>query len=194
MTYSKAMIRSRPGALGSWIDDFINFIKTQKPDPSDNVTQTATGGTSTSAADFTSVGGVCKPQNFPALDAVREFQRQLNRVAQVKKLAKTTVDGSIGAGTLGLFRQVQSSSSGSVMGDPSTCMGVAPDVDVLAAQVKDLADTLGAPATVSAPLTLTSAPALSARRVSRSVPTASGSANCSPENPATKRPPPCPLR
>jgi hypothetical protein len=155
MTYTKALTVRHPapgmGGMGGWIEEFIGA---EKPDPSDNVDQTAGGGTSTSAADFTSVGGICKPQNFPALNAVREFQRQLNRVAQVKKLAKTAVDGAIGAGTLGLFRQVQSSSSGSVMGDPSTCMGVAPDVDVLAAQIKDLADALGAPASVSGPLTL----------------------------------------
>jgi hypothetical protein len=93
--------------------------------------------------------------NFPALDAVRAFQMQLNRVAQVKKLPKTAVDGAIGPGVLGLFRQVQSIAGGSVMGDGSTCMGVAPDVDVLAGQIKDLADTLGAPATVGGPIGIT---------------------------------------
>lgn len=158
MTYSKTMMarRNMCRGMGDGLDDFLyNLgITSQKPDPSDKVDQTAGGGTTTSAADFTQVAGVCKPKNFPALAAVRAFQGQLNRVAQVKGLSKTTVDGAIGPGTLALFRQVQSASKGSVMGDPSTCMGVAPDVDVLGAQIKDFADTLGAPATVSGPLSL----------------------------------------
>ncbi len=138
------------------IGEFLSAIMASgEPDPTDNVTQTTGGGTSTSASDFQQIGGVCKPMNFPALNAVRVFQQQMNRVAQVKGLSKTSVDGAIGAGTLALFRKVQSLAAGSVMGDPSSCMGVAPDVDVLGAQIKDLADTLGAPATVSGPIALT---------------------------------------
>jgi hypothetical protein len=166
MTYtsSTGMIRRRPyrrpraGAMSG--DDPIADLWAlvqggQEPLPSDNVTQTTGGGATTSASDFTSVGGVCKPMNFPALNAVRAFQQQLNRVAQVKGLSKTSVDGAIGPGTLALFRQVQSLAAGSVMGDGSTCLGVAPDVDVLGAQIKDLADTLGAPATVGEPIGIT---------------------------------------
>jgi len=154
MTYlTKARLQRRP-SMGDWIGDLWSMVDSAQPDPSDNVNQTATG-TSTSASDFTSVAGVCKPQNFPALNAVRAFQQQLNRVAQVKGLSKVSVDGAIGPGTLALFRSVQAASGGSVMGNPATCMGVAPDVDVLAMQVKDLADTLGAPATVSGPLAIT---------------------------------------
>lgn len=123
-----------------------------EPDPSDNVNQTANGGSTTSSADFVTVNGVCKPMNFPTLKVVQEFQRQLNRVAQAKGFGKIVVDGSVGPATLALFRRVQAASAGSVMGDPSTCMGVAPDVDVLAAQVRAMADTLGVPATVSGPL------------------------------------------
>jgi len=163
MTYTTSMVprRRRRAMLGDAADDdpFAEFWALleggQQPAPSDNVTQTTGGGTSTSASDFTNVGGICKPMNFPALDAVRALQGQLNRVAQVKGLSKTAVDGAIGPGTLALFRKVQSASNGSVMGDPSSCMGVAPDVDVLGAQVKDLADMLGAPATVSGPIGIT---------------------------------------
>lgn len=120
----------------------------------DNVNQSAGGGVTTSAADFVTVAGVCKPKNFPALDAVREFQRQMNRVAQVRGFGKTAVDGAVGPGTLALFRKVQSAAAGSVMGDPSSCMGVAPDVDVLAAQIKAYADGIGAPPQVSGPISL----------------------------------------
>lgn len=129
-------------------------VPADQASPTDNVNQTAGGGTSTSASDFTSANGVCKPMNFPALAASRALQSQLNRVAQMKGFAKTATDGAIGPGTLALFRQVQSISNGGVMGDPSSCMGIAPDVDVLAAQVGAVADSLGAPAQVSGPVSL----------------------------------------
>lgn len=163
MTYAKQhQIRRRPrSGVGdsdgfSDLALFLGFGTGTAADaaPSDNVNQTTGGGTSTSASDFTAVAGVCKPQNFPALEAARELQRQLNRVAQMKGWSKASVDGAIGPGTLALFKKVQQVAAGSVMGDPSSCMGVAPDVDVLGAQVRAVADTLGAPATVSGPLSL----------------------------------------
>jgi hypothetical protein len=157
MTYTKhpmaPMKRRRAPAMGDAIDDAWALFFGEPADPTDttdSVNQTATG-TSTSSADFSSVGGVCKPANFPALSAVKEFQNQLNRVAQVKKFSKVSVDGSVGPATLALFRQVQAASAGQVMGDASSCMGVAPDVDVIGAQVRVLADSLGAPSTVSGP-------------------------------------------
>lgn len=152
-------IRMRKRGLGDDIDDLMAVLLSgdvgdaSSADPTDNVMQTTTG-TSTTASDFAVVAGVCKPQNFPALDATREMQRQLNRVAQVKGFAKTAVDGAVGPGTLALFTKVQGVSGGQVMGTPSSCMGVAPDVDVLGAQIKLLADSLGAPATVDGPVTL----------------------------------------
>lgn len=119
--------------------------------PADNVNQTSSG-TSTSSADFVNIGGVCKPQNFPALASVRAFQAQLNRVAQVKGYGKVATDGAVGPATLALFRKVQSAAgAGTIMGDPSSCMGVAPDVDVLGQQVQAYADSQGAPAQVSSP-------------------------------------------
>lgn len=157
MTYMQKPARhARRRGIGDVFDDLGIRVSSgfDEPDPNDHVNETASGGTTTTAADFSIQAGICKPANFPALNAVRELQRQLNRVAQVKGLAKTTADGAVGPATLALFRQVQSSSAGAVMGDPSTCMGVAPDVDVLGAQVRAMADTLGAPATVSGPLAL----------------------------------------
>lgn len=154
LTRRSRLGRSLTGMSGA--AEFWSWLGALVPgaDPEDNVDQTVGGGTSMSAADFRESGGACKPMNFPALAAVREFQRQLNRVAQVKGFGKIASDGAVGAGTLALFRRVQSASAGSVMGDPSTCMGVAPDVDVLASQVRDMANALGAPATVPGPLSL----------------------------------------
>ena len=149
----------------SFWDDLTGFLTAAEAvpasaaDPTDNINQTEGGG-STSAADFTNVGGICKPKNLPTLAATRALQNQLNRVAQVKKFGKIVTDGSVGPATLALFRKVQSAAgAGAIMGDPSTCMGIAPDVDVLSAQVKAYADTLGAPATVSGATSL-SAPTI----------------------------------
>jgi len=162
MTYTKpaALMRSSPPVMQSMGDgDIWDYLTTLMESDAvdatdapatDNVNQTVGGG-STTAADFTSINGVCKPKNFPALAAARGFQGQLNRVAQVKGYAKIATDGAIGPGTLALFRLVQSAAGGSVMGDASSCMGVAPDVDVLAGQIQAFADTLGAPATVPGP-------------------------------------------
>lgn len=150
------VIRRKPG-MGDDLFDIgalFDAVSADQAPPADNVNQTTGGGTTTSASDFTSVSGVCKPQNFPALQAVQEFQRQLNRVAQVKGLGKIGVDGAVGPKTVALFKSVQSIGAGSIMGDASSCMGIAPDVDVLAAQIRDLADTLGAPATVSGPISI----------------------------------------
>lgn len=162
MTYTKPthMMRRRPRiGVGDVWDDLEQMmmggaVSADKANPADNVNETTGGGMSTSAADFVTVGGVCKPQNFPALAAVREFQRQMNRVAQVKGWSKIADDGAVGPGTLALFRLVQSAAGGSVMGDASSCMGVAPDVDVLGQQIKAYADSLGAPATVAGPIKL----------------------------------------
>ncbi len=184
MTYHMAirtMPKRRP-AMGDVWDDFETFITTGSlpssdgdsaltasavpataAPPSDNVTQTTTGY-STSAADFTNVGGVCKPMNFPALASSRGFQGQLNRVAQVKAFAKIATDGAIGPATLALFQKVQAAApAGAIMGDATSCLTVAPDVDVLGQQVQAFADTLGAPAVVSGPAFSTSVPTITTK-------------------------------
>lgn len=158
-TRPAVLVRARKKGLGDDIDDLIDFLfgdnttDAASAPASDNVNATA-NGTTTSSADFTAVSGVCKPKNFPALKTTQEMQRQLNRVAQVKGYSKISVDGAVGPGTLALFQKVQAISAGQVMGDPSSCMGVAPDVDVLGAQIKTLADGMGAPATVSDPISI----------------------------------------
>lgn len=148
----------QPAPVGDLVDDIQAIldggaVTADQADPDDNVNQTAGGG-SVTAADFTSVNGVCKARNFPALAAAKELQAQLNRVAQQKKFGKIAVDGAIGPGTLALFRQVQAAAAGAVMGDPSSCAGVAADADVLSEQVKAYANSLGAPAQVSGAVSL----------------------------------------
>ena len=122
MTYLLKHVRARR-AVGDddtfWSDvDTImrgGAIPASQADATDLITQTATGG-STSTADFTSVGGVCKAMNLPALAAVRGLQGQLNRVAQVKGYSKIAADGAIGPATMALFRLVQAAAgSGTIM-------------------------------------------------------------------------------
>lgn len=114
-------------------------------------TQTFASGNSISMADFKTVGGVCKPLNFPALGYVKTMQQQMNRVAQVKGFSKIGVDGAVGPGTLALLVKIQQASAGEVMGNTSSCIYVAGDADVIGEQVKSYADSLGAPAQVSGP-------------------------------------------
>src|SRR5262249_25118520 len=164
MTYTRPSrsvarrIQRGVGDVDVWqqIETYImtGAIPADQAPASDTINQTATGGTTTSASDFQVIGGACKPMNLPALAAAREYQGQLNRVAQVKGYGKISTDGAIGPATLALHRLVQSAAGGSVMGDPSSCMGVAPDVDVLAVQIRAFADSLGAPTQVSPALSI----------------------------------------
>lgn len=108
-------------------------------------------GNSISMSDFKSIGGVCKPMNFPALRYVQEMQRQMNRVAAKKSFGKIGVDGAVGPGTLTLLKKIQAASAGEVMGNTSSCIYVAGDADVIGDQVKAYADSIGAPATTTAP-------------------------------------------
>ncbi len=114
--------------------------------------------TTTTAADFDAkrIPGTCKPRSFAVLSLVQEFQRQLNRVAHQRtpNLSKIEVDGDIGPGTLKLLDQVQRVSNGRVMGTATSCINVAADVDVLMPQVRDYANSLGAPARVPDPVSL----------------------------------------
>lgn len=165
MSARRVRAKKRSGMGDVW-DDFENFIMTggaidaSQADPADNITQTATG-TSTSSADFSIVNGVCKPKNFPALAATRAFQMQLNRVAQAKGFSKISMDGAVGPATMTLFKQVQASASpGQIAGDTSSCLNISADVDVLGQQIQVFADALGAPATVSGPVVSLSPPTI----------------------------------
>lgn len=108
-------------------------------------------GNSISMSDFKTVGGICKPTNFPALAYVKTMQQQMNRVAQKKGFSKIGVDGAVGPGTLALLAKIQQASSGEVMGNTSSCIYVAGDADVIGEQVKSYADSIGAPVTVQGP-------------------------------------------
>lgn len=158
MTYMMPSMRMTGRAPVGDVWDDISVALGEKAIPADQasaedaVTSLAFGP-STTADDFVTVGNVCKARNFPALAYARELQDQLNRVAQVKQWPKTDVDGAIGPATVALFKRVQAAAAGAILGDASSCAGIAPDVDVLSVQVKQFADTLGAPATVSPPVT-----------------------------------------
>jgi hypothetical protein len=142
-----------PTSISDFIGQIVNTMNgLETATPAD--VATASGGASIAASDFTSAGGICKAANLTALNYVKELQRQLNRVAQVKGFGKVGVDGEVGPGTLALFAKVQTvAGAGQILGSPNSCMGVAPDADVLSAQVQAYANTVGAPATASAAFT-----------------------------------------
>lgn len=160
MTYIRpmgdlAITGTAPGggySIGDFIGAVVNAAKGIKPATAADA-PTASGGSSISSDDFTARAGVCKPNNLTALSYVKELQRQLNRVAQAKGFPRVGVDGEIGPGTLSLFAKVQAAAGGSqIMGTPSSCLGVAPDADVLSAQVQSYADSIRAPVKASPPL------------------------------------------
>lgn len=119
----------------------------------DNVGATADGSGSISMSDFKNVGGVCKPMNFPALNYAKSLQAQMNRVAQVKGWSKIGVDGAIGPAVLALYTKIKAAAFPPLMGDTSSCAYIAADADVLADQVRQMADSLNAPPSVSGPAT-----------------------------------------
>ena len=100
------------------------------------------------ATDFncTKYAGVCKPTNANALAQVQEAQRQLNRVAQAKGFSKITVDGDVGPKMVALAQKALGTG-----GVTASVSSVALNVDSIAPLAKSLADSAGAPATVSQP-------------------------------------------
>lgn len=158
-----AVVGTAPGGgytIGDFIGAIINTAKGLDTATAADVA-TASGGTSISAADFTTLpSGVCKPTNLTALGYVRSLQSGLNRVAGVKGFGKIGVDGEVGPGTLALFAKVQAAAGTQIMGSPSSCMGIAPDADVLAAQVHAFATSIGAPPEGSAQLLAVHAPTI----------------------------------
>jgi hypothetical protein len=99
----------------------------------------------TTTSDFVKIGETYKPRNAAARAVVREFQLQLRRVAHHYGHARIAISGQIGPATLALFAAVQADAGDYVMGDASTCLGVAQN----------------------APMTLTQAPYLESRLLGR---------------------------
>lgn len=97
---------------------------------------------STLSFNSTKYPGVCKPSNFYTLGLFRQFQEQLNRVAQIKGFGKVTVDGDIGAGTVSL------AAAAGVVPAGTSCKTVAYGVILFTAAVRAQADAGRAPASV----------------------------------------------
>lgn len=92
--------------------------------------------------------GICNPSNFETLDKFKELQRQANRLAQARGIAKIAVDGSIGPGTIGIMKQL-------LPGSGMTCNDIAIGAEAFTAQLRILADQAGVSKTVSGPTPVT---------------------------------------
>lgn len=101
------------------------------------------GATDAPSFNTTKYPGVCKPSNTATLELVYDLQRQLNRVAQVRGLTKTAVDGDIGPGTVKLFNAVMKSSMG--------CAEIGAQITMFTSSVRVLAESLQAPTQVASP-------------------------------------------
>jgi hypothetical protein len=97
------------------------------------------------ASDFncTKYAGICKPTTATALAVVQECQRQLNRVAQLKGLAKITVDGDVGPKMLALAK--------ATLGVTGDVTALALGCDAISVMAATMATSNGVPATVSQP-------------------------------------------
>lgn len=109
----------------------------------------ASGGLTPADFNSTRYPGICKPMNQRALDIVKDLQKQLNRNAHVRGIAKIAIDGDIGPGTLSLLSKVAPAGAN---WSTSSCMNVAAGADIIAATLKRLADAAGAPSSVSGPM------------------------------------------
>lgn len=93
------------------------------------------------SADFLLVGNVCKPRNKPALDIAKSLQVQLNRAGRAMGVGTITVDGEIGAQTVGLLGRV----SPGVIPAGASCQAVTGQLSFLLSTVQSIADNAGAP-------------------------------------------------
>lgn len=120
------------------------------------------GSVDASNFNSTKYPGVCKPSNTATLQTFKTLQAQLNRLAEGLSLTKITVDGDIGAGTVGLLSSVKSVlGQGGVSVDParniliqadaSSCTAVASNADLLGDAAKGVADQMGVSSTISQP-------------------------------------------
>lgn len=102
-------------------------------------------------ADFNSTRypGICKPMNQRALNFITELQRQLNRLAHVKGVAKIGVDGDVGPKTINLLTALGLATMG------ASCMATAVGAPIITPIIKQKADAAGAPTTVAGPPPLT---------------------------------------
>lgn len=96
----------------------------------------------------TKVSGVCKPSDFATLHKFQELQRQINRVAHMKKTTKVAVDGDLGTATIKAF-------NAAIGANITSCSSIATTVTLFTSQLRSLADSLAAPASVSGPAPVT---------------------------------------
>lgn len=156
--------RRRRG-LGDATEDFLINLVNQTAAAGQEISsaagQAADAGSDITGAtgpqNFVNKGGICKPADRATLDAVADFQKQLNRVAEVKGFVKIAIDGDLGPATLTSFRQAQGNSGFSVIGDASSCVTLGANLSVASASVRAFADRIGAPSasSVSQPRPLT---------------------------------------
>jgi hypothetical protein len=95
--------------------------------------------------------GICKPTDFGTLDIVRDMQNQINRIAKVKGLKLIAVDGDIGPGTVAAVAAINPFLAPLSFSTSSNTAVVIHIVDI-AIRAKAVADGLGAPEKVSAPI------------------------------------------
>jgi hypothetical protein len=95
--------------------------------------------------------GICKPMDFPTLGIVRDMQNQINRVASAKGMRLIATDGDIGPGTVAAVAAINHFLA-PLSFDTSSNTAVVLKMVGIAIRAKAVADGLGVPAMVSAPI------------------------------------------
>lgn len=109
------------------------------------------GEIDTAKFNSTKYPGTCKPMDFDTLNIVREMQSQINRIAKARGRTLIAVDGDVGPGTVAAVRAA-SGDLAPLQFDTSSCMAVATRAIDIGIRAKTVADGLGVPAKVSAPI------------------------------------------
>ena len=117
----------------------------------------------------TSYPGTCKPSDLATLAIFKNLQAQLNRIVYAynkitgNNAALISVDGDIGPGTMQQVEEVQALLTADTSMDvyptagmikaqsTSSCSDVANNAETLVAAAQAVADTIGAPASISQP-------------------------------------------
>lgn len=131
-------------------------------DPQSDITTTdaATAQETSPGPGFVSTNGICKPTGSASLELFKDLQRQMNRCLDAMGSAKIAVDGAIGPGTLAALQAISNapsagayglgSSSGFVV-NTNDCTSVSNQVLSITTKLSQLADYMGAAASVSSP-------------------------------------------
>lgn len=135
-------------------DDPGDFDISSDDGPPAGTVVTATSQESTPAGGWASVSGICKATDGNMLAAMKELQRQINRVMTAAGGAKVTIDGAIGNQTVAAMttlKAMPSAGAYNLANIAVDCASLANNILAITINVQAMGDYLGASSSVSSP-------------------------------------------